>query len=255
MSELNALAGRHIAVLATDGFEKVELTVPVAALKMAGADVDIVSLHPGRIRGVNLHEPASMVRVDKTLDRANPAEYDGLLIPGGFINPDLLRQSAKARDFVRAFDRQGKPIATLCHGPWLLASAALTSGRTMTSWPGIRDDMVNAGAIWLDQEVVRDGNWVTSRGPQDMVPFVGAMTELFSGAAAGAQGFGQSARSDPQREQPPAMVVNSMRWLPRPAFRTLLGVALLGAGLAAAGRRRSGYRMNQSQGHHRLGHA
>jgi protease I len=242
MPELNTLTGRRIAVLAVDGFEKVELTVPVAALKLAGAEVDIVSLHAGRIRGVNLHEPASMVRVDKTLDRANPEEYDGLLIPGGFINPDLLRQSAEARDFVRAFDREGKPIATLCHGPWLLASARLTSGRTMTSWPGIRDDMVNAGATWLDQEVVRDGNWVTSRGPQDMVPFVAAITKLFAGAAADTQGFLQPTRSDPQREQPPALVVNTMRWMPRPSLRTVLGVALLGAGLAAAGRRRSGYR-------------
>jgi protease I len=252
MPELNALTGRRIAVLAVDGFEKVELTVPVAALKMAGADVDIVSLHAGRIRGVNLHEPASMVRVDKTLDQASPAKYDGLLIPGGFINPDLLRQSAEARDFVRAFDRQGKPIATLCHGPWLLASAGLVSGRTMTSWPGIRDDMVNAGATWLDQKVVRDGNWVTSRGPQDMVPFVGAMTELFSGTA-GTHAYDQPARSAPQRDQPPALVVNAMRWLPRPAFRIMLGVALLGAGLAAADRRSSGDRLSQSPGHHRLG--
>jgi protease I len=255
MSERNALTGRRIAVLAVDGFEKVELTVPVAALKTAGADVDIVSLHAGRIRGVNLHEPASMVRVDKTLDQASPTEYDGLLVPGGFINPDLLRQSAAARDFVRTFDRQGKPIATLCHGPWLLASAGLTSGRAMTSWPGIRDDMVNAGATWLDQEVVRDGNWVTSRGPQDMVPFVRAMTELFSGAAAAVQGIGQSARSDPQREQPPALVVNAMRWMPRPVFRTLLGVALVGAGLAATSRRRSGDRMSQAPEHHRLSQA
>ncbi|MES2535840.1 MAG: type 1 glutamine amidotransferase domain-containing protein [Pseudomonadota bacterium] len=246
MPDLNALTGRRIAVLAVDGFEKVELTVPVAALKMAGADVDIISLHAGRIRGVNLHEPASKVHVDKTLDRARPAEYDGLLIPGGFINPDLLRQSADARDFVRAFDRQGKPIATLCHGPWLLASAGLTPGRTMTSWPGTRDDMVNAGATWLDQEVVRDGNWVTSRGPQDMVPFVRAMTELFSGVAASPQRVGQPGRSDPQREQPPALVINAMRWMPRPALRTILGVALLGAGLAAAGRRPSGYRISQS---------
>ena len=237
MRETNALKGRRIAVLAVDGFEKVELTVPVAALKLAGAKVDIVSLHGGRIRGVNLHEPASMVRVDETLDRASPAKYDGLLIPGGFINPDLLRQSADAREFVRTFDRQGKPIATLCHGPWLLASAGLTPGRTMTSWPGIRDDMVNAGAAWLDQEVVRDGNWVTSRGPQDMVPFVAAMTDLFSGAE-GVQRTGQPASSDPQREQPPSLVVNSMRWLPRPSLRAILGVALVGAGLAAAGRRR-----------------
>ncbi|WP_194725659.1 type 1 glutamine amidotransferase domain-containing protein [Noviherbaspirillum malthae] len=254
MPELNALAGRRIAVLAVDGFEKVELAVPVAALKMEGADVDIISLHPGRIRGVNLHEPASKVHVDKTLDQASPAEYNGLLIPGGFINPDLLRQSAEARDFVRVFDRQRKPIATLCHGPWLLASAGLTSRRTMTSWPGIRDDMVNAGATWLDREVVRDGNWVTSRGPQDMVPFVSAMTELFSGAA-GAQSVEQATRSDPQREEPPALVVNSVRWLPRPSFRTILGVALIGMGLAATGRRRPDYRMSQAPERHRLGHA
>ncbi|MFL6716206.1 MAG: type 1 glutamine amidotransferase domain-containing protein [Burkholderiaceae bacterium] len=246
MPERNVLADRRIAVLAVDGFEKVELSVPVAALKVAGADVDIVSLHAGRIRGVNLHEPAGMVHVDKTLDRASPAEYDGLLIPGGFINPDLLRQSAEAREFVRAFDRQGKPIATLCHGPWLLASAGLTAGRTMTSWPGIRDDMVNAGATWLDQKVVRDRNWVTSRGPQDMVPFVSAMTELFSGAAD--RGVSQPARSDPQRTQPPTLVLNVMRWLPRPAFRILLGTALLGAGLAAASRQRSSYRVSQSPG-------
>ena len=252
MPERNALKGRRIAVLAVDGFEKVELTVPVAALKLAGADVDIVSLHTGRIRGVNLHEPASMVGVDKTLDQVSPANYDGLLIPGGFINPDLLRQSAEARDFVRAFDRRGKPIATLCHGPWLLASAGLTAGRTMTSWPGIRDDMVNAGATWLDRKVVRDGNWVSSRGPQDLVPFVEAMTELFSGAP-GTHATEKAARSDPQRDQPPAVVVNAMRWLPRPSLRIILGVALLGAGLAAADRRRSGEGPSHSSGQHRLG--
>lgn len=238
MAYRNALNNRRIAVLAVDGFEKVELTVPVAALKLEGADVDIVSLHPGRIRGVNLHEPAGMVRVTKTLDEANPTDYDGLLIPGGFINPDLLRQSSAARNFVRAFDRQNKPIATLCHGPWLLASAGLMAKRTMTSWPGIRDDMVNAGATWLDQEVVRDRNWVTSRGPQDMKPFVRAITELFSGAPANFSEAHQYGQSDPQREVPPSLVVNAMRWLPRPSFRTILGIALVGAGLAAANSRR-----------------
>src|SRR5689334_8083331 len=135
-----ALTSRRIAVLAADGFEKVELTIPLNALKLAGADVDIVSLRKGRIRGVNLHEPASRVRVNRTIARANPADYDGLFLPGGFINPDLLRQSQEAREFVRAFDEAGKPIATLCHGPWVLASAGLVSGRTLTSWPGIRDD-------------------------------------------------------------------------------------------------------------------
>ena len=145
------LKGRRIAVLATDGFEKVELTIPVAALRAAGAEVDIVSLRRGDIRGVNLHKPANKVHVTKTLTEANPADYDGLLVPGGFINPDMLRQSAEARDFVRAFDSQNKPIATLCHGPWVLASAGLLDGRVLTSWPGVRDDMVNAGATWLDQ--------------------------------------------------------------------------------------------------------
>src|SRR3954471_8846358 len=177
------LKGRRIAALAADGFEKVELTVPMYALRLAGAKVDVISLRHGRIRGVNLHEPASRVGVDKTVEEADPDDYDALLLPGGFINPDLLRQSQRARDFVRAFDRAGKPIATLCHGPWVMASAGLLQGRTMTSWPGIRDDMVNAGATWLDEPLVRDGNLVTSRGPQDIVPFVLGIKELFAEAA------------------------------------------------------------------------
>ena len=176
------LAGRRIAVLATDGFEMVELAVPAAAMRLAGATVDVISIHPGRIRGMNLHEPASTVGVDLTLDQADPAEYDGLLIPGGFVNPDLMRQSAAARAFVRAFGESGKPIASLCHGPWVLASAGLLEGRRLTSWPGLRDDLVNAGATWLNEPLVHDGNLVTSRGPQDLKPFVAAITRLFAGA-------------------------------------------------------------------------
>jgi protease I len=140
------LENRRIAVLAADGFEKVELVVPMRAYELAGATVDVISLRHGRIRGVNLHEPASRIRVTKTVEEAKPNDYDGLLVPGGFINPDLLRQSEEAREFVRAFDRARKPIATLCHGPWVLASAGILKGRTMTSWPGVRDDLVNAGA-------------------------------------------------------------------------------------------------------------
>lgn len=233
------LKGRRIAVLAADGFEKVELTIPVKALRAAGAEVDIVSLHGGSIRGVNLHEPAGHISVDRTLSEAKPVDYDGLLIPGGFISPDLLRQSAEARHFVRTFDEQRKPIATICHGPWLLASAGLTHGRTMTSWPGVRDDLVNAGAIWLDQEVVRDGNWVTSRGPQDIKPFVRAMSGLFSEAAPIYAGFPQAAQSDPQREEPPGLVSGVVRWMPRPSVRAVVGIALLGAGLVAANKRRA----------------
>src|SRR6476661_9134846 len=174
------LKGRRIAALAADGFEKVELVIPMKALQAAGARVDVISLRHGNIRGVNLHEPASRVHVDKTIAEANPDDYDGLLLPGGFINPDLLRQSAEARGFVRAFDQAGKPIASLCHGPWVLASAGLLQGRTLTSWPGIRDDMVNAGATWLDEPIVSDGNLVTSRGPQDLMPFVKEVIKHFA---------------------------------------------------------------------------
>jgi protease I len=179
------------------------------------------------------------VKVDKTINEANPADYDALLVPGGFINPDLLRQSAEARHFVRAFDEEGKPIATLCHGPWVLASAGLTSGRTMTSWPGIRDDLVNAGATWLDQEVVHDDNWVSSRGPQDMVPFGKAMTKLFAGEPL-PEKASPFAKSDPQRREPPNVVIGAMKWLPRPSIRTAVGLlAALGAGLWATGRKRA----------------
>lgn len=229
MAVEHRLKGRRIAVLAADGFEKVELTVPVTALRAAGADVDIISLRRGRIRGVNLHEPASRVKVDHTLSDISVDDYDALLIPGGFINPDLLRQSAPAREFVGRFDASSKPIATLCHGPWLLASAGLTSGRRMTSWPGVRDDMVNAGATWLDQAVVQDRNWLTSRGPQDMVPFVRALLPFFAGqrqmADIGAAP-NTSADSSPQRDAPPQVVLGAMKWLPRPSFRA---VALVGA--------------------------
>ena len=175
------LAGRRIAVLAMDGFELVELVVPASAMRLAGATVDVISTHPGHIRGMNLHEPAMRVGVDLTLDEANPNDYDGLLIPGGFVNPDLLRQSAAAREFVRSYAQTGKPIASLCHGPWVLASAGLLDGRRLTSWPGLRDDLVNAGATWLDEPLVRDGNLVTSRGPQDLKPFVTAIIRLFAG--------------------------------------------------------------------------
>lgn len=233
------LQGRRIAVLVADGFEKIEVTAPLAALEAAGAQVDIISLRRGRIRGVNMHEPAGKIKVTKTVEKADPSDYAGLLIPGGFISPDLLRQSAAARSFVRIFDAQRKPIATLCHGPWLLISAGLVQGRTMTSWPGIRDDVVNAGGTWVDQEVIRDGNWISSRGPQDMAPFVRAMLELFTESAPIEAAAPQYMHSDPQRTAPPGMVLSAMKWLPRPSLRTVVGLGLLGAGLVAATKRRA----------------
>jgi protease I len=226
------LKGRRIAVLATDGFEKVELTIPVAALRSAGADVDIVSLHSGTIRGVNLHKPANKVDVTKTVAEANPAEYDALLVPGGFINPDMLRQSAEARDFVRAFDSANKPIATLCHGPWVLASAGLLGGRVLTSWPGLRDDVVNAGATWLNQEVVWDRNLVTSRGPQDMVPFVRALKSHFA-ASASLDKKTSAAQSAPQPDEPPKLVLGFMNAFPLPIFKTLLTLGAIAAAVYA----------------------
>jgi protease I len=235
MNGRKKLAGQRIAVLATDGFEQVELSVPVAALRAAGAEVNIVSLHGGTIRGVNLNKPASRVDVDRTVDEVRARDYDGLLIPGGFINPDLLRQSAAARDLVREFDHQRKPIATLCHGPWLLASTGLAAGRTLTSWPGVRDDMINAGATWLDQEVVRDGNWLTSRGPQDMVSFVRDMIQLYAGAPP-SNGALRRRHSDPQRERPPGWATGAMRLMPATSVGTMLGIALIGGGLFAASR-------------------
>src|SRR6476646_4169332 len=166
------LKGRRIAALAADGFEEVELAVPMVALKLAG-------------------------------DEADPNAYDGLLLPGGFINPDLLRQSQQAREFVRAFDTAGKPIASLCHGPWVLASAGLLEGRTLTSWPGVRDDLVNAGATWLDQPFVCDGNLATSRGPQDLIPFVQGCLDLFAQHAPISRTRPQTAaRSAPQANEP-----------------------------------------------------
>jgi protease I len=237
MSKARELKGRRIAALVADGFEKVELTVPMKALKAAGAEVDIVSLRDGSIRGVNLHEPAGRVRVTKTVREASPADYDGLLIPGGFINPDLLRQSEPAREFVQAFDGAKKPIATLCHGPWVLASAGLLKGRTLTSWPGIRDDVVNAGATWLDEKFVRDGNLATSRGPQDLKPFIAGITTLFAESEPIRKRHAH-ASSSPQATAPPKVVLEVMKWLPRPSLRTafMLGAVALGVVAAKRGR-------------------
>jgi protease I len=168
-----------VAVLAADGFEQVEVTIPMRALRRQGADVRIVSLRPGRIRGMNFLFRGKKLPVDDLVSRARPEEYGALLLPGGFVNPDLLRQSNQAQEFVRQFDALKRPIATLCHGPEVLISAGLANGRRLTSWPGIADDVRNAGGTWQDDAVVRDRNWVASRSPLDLVPFCNAMIDLF----------------------------------------------------------------------------
>jgi protease I len=174
------LEGMKVAVLAADGFEQVELTRPAKALEKEGAIVEVISLKPGKIRGMNLHLPGSKVKVDRVITAAEPGAYDALLIPGGFINPDMLRQSDDVLQFVRAMVTAGKPVASICHGPWVLISAGLVGSKRLTSWPGIRDDVVNAGGLWEDSAVVRDGALVTSRSPLDLPQFNDAVIDLFA---------------------------------------------------------------------------
>lgn len=175
-----ALTGIRVAILAADGFEQVELTQPKKALEKQGASTEVISLRPGRIQGINLLWPGKKEKVDRTIFTADPNDYDALLIPGGFINPDFLRQSDRVLDFVRAFENVKKPIATLCHGPWVLVSAGLVAGRRLASWAGIKDDITNAGGTYVDKAVVKDGNWVSSRDPHDLLAFGKAVVEHFS---------------------------------------------------------------------------
>jgi protease I len=238
MSALNKLAGKRIAVLAADGFENVELMAPVTALKAAGAAVAIVSLHSGRIRGMDVHQPADLLKVDKTVHDARAADYDGLLLPGGYISPDLLRQSAEARAFVRDLNARGKPIAVMSQAPLILASAGLATNRTLTSWPGVRDDMVNARATWLNEEVVRDANWLSCRCPQDMEAFIREMIPLFVGELENSPALRQ-AYSDPQREEPSEVPGQPLRWLATPSLGAMLSLALIGVSVVAANRGRS----------------
>ena len=175
----HTVKGLRVAALAADGFEQVELTKPLKALERAGAVVEVISLRKGHIQGMNLLVPGRKVKVDRLVKDADPGLYDALLLPGGHINPDFLRQSEDVRSFVQAFDAVQKPIAVICHGPWVLVSAGLVQGRRLTSWPGIKDDILNAGGLWEDAPVVQDGNWVSSRGPQDLAAFEKAMLELF----------------------------------------------------------------------------
>jgi len=171
--------GYRVAALVADGFEQVELTGPKGALEGAGATVEIVSLKPGEVQGFNHFEKGDRFPVSATVDQANPEEYDALLIPGGLHSPDQLRAEEAALDFVRAFDRDGKPLAVICHGPWLLVSTGIARGRHLTSYHTIKDDLINAGAQWEDDAPVTDGNLVTARNPNDIPQFNTAMLELF----------------------------------------------------------------------------
>ncbi len=172
------LSGKKVAVIATDYFEESELTEPVKALRDAGAEVHIIAPKSGEIKGLNHVEPGQSVKVDKTLDEADAASYDGLVLPGGAINSDKLRMVQPARDFViKHMDELGKPTAIICHAPWILVSAHLARGKKLTSYHTIQDDMINAGADWVDEEVVIDGNLITSRQPDDLPAFNKALID------------------------------------------------------------------------------
>jgi protease I len=165
------LKGKRVAILATDGFEQVELTEPKKALEQAGAVAEVVSPKAGEIRGWKSKDWGDSVKVDKTLANVNPGDYDALVLPGGVANPDSLRMDEKAVRFVRDFAQSGKPVAAICHGPWTLIEAGVVKGHTLTSWPSLKTDLKNAGANWVDKEVVLDGNFITSRKPDDLPAF------------------------------------------------------------------------------------
>ena len=169
---------KRVMILATDGFEQSELLEPKANLEQAGIETEIVSLQSGSIKGWDKNDWGESVSVDKTVDEiANCEGYDALLIPGGQINPDLLRANARAVAIVREFDAAGKPIAAICHAPWMLIEAGIVEGKTATSYGSIRTDLKNAGANVVDQEVAQDGNLITSRNPDDIPAFSKALIE------------------------------------------------------------------------------
>jgi protease I len=174
------LAGMTVAILVTDAFEQVELTGPRKALEAAGATTVLVAPHPGQVRVCDLANWGDRFDVDRPLDQARPEQFDALLLPGGVGNPDLLRMNGDAVKFVRAFFDAGKPVASICHGPWTLIEAGVVRGRRMTSWPSLKTDLQNVGATWENKESVTDNNLVTSRMPADIPVFNRQMIDLFA---------------------------------------------------------------------------
>jgi len=175
-----SLAGYKVAILAVDGFEQAELVEPQKALKAAGAQVHVISQKPGQIKGFVHTDKGDKVNVDATFDQTRASDYDAVVLPGGVVNGDAIRVDAKAQDIVKQFDKDGKPIAVICHGGWLAISAGIISGRTLTSWPTLQDDIRNAGGTWVDEEVHRDRNLITSRKPDDLPAFNKVIIEALS---------------------------------------------------------------------------
>jgi protease I len=184
----STLNGKKIAILATNGFEQAELLEPRKALSEAGATTEVISPNDGEIKGWKSKDWGDTVRVDKTLDQVNPQDYDALVLPGGVLNPDHLRMNPAAVDFVRKFVNTGRTVAAICHGPWMLVEAGVVNGKSITSWPSLKTDLKNAGANWVDKEVCTDGQFITSRKPDDIPAFnhtiIDALSRSSSRAAA-----------------------------------------------------------------------
>jgi protease I len=184
----STLNGKKIAILATNGFEQAELLEPRKALSEAGATTEVISPNDGEIKGWKSKDWGDTVHVDKTLEQANPQDYDALVLPGGVLNPDHLRMNPAAVDFVRKFVNTGRTVAAICHGPWMLVEAGVVNGKSITSWPSLKTDLKNAGANWVDKEVCTDGQFITSRKPDDIPAFnhtiIDALSRSSSRAAA-----------------------------------------------------------------------
>lgn len=176
----NTVQGKKVAILVANGFEQVELTEPRKALDQAGAVTRIVSPEKGKVKGWNFTDWGDTIPVDQPLESARAEEFDALLLPGGVMNPDHLRRNPKVQQFVRSFFDAGKPVASICHGPWTLIDAGVVKGRKMTSYESIQADLKNAGASWVDEEVVVDRGLVTSRKPDDIPAFIDKMIEEFA---------------------------------------------------------------------------
>jgi len=175
------LKGKKVAIVAADMVERVELVEPRRALEAAGAETDLISIEPGEIQAFDHFDPADKLKVDKPVEEADASDYDALMIPGGVGNPDQLRGDENIVSFVREFFEQGKPVAAICHGPWVLVEAGVVRGRKLTSWPTLQTDIRNAGGEWVDSDVIVDSGLVTSRKPDDIPAFNKKMIEEFCG--------------------------------------------------------------------------
>lgn len=200
------LKGRKVAILATDGVEQVELLDPKAALEKAGAITEVIALKAGTIQGMHHDEKGDAIPVDRVLADVSPADYDALLLPGGVANSDKLRADRRAVNFARDFFERDKPVAAICHGPWLLVEAGVLKGRTITSWPSLRTDIENAGGSWVDSAVQADQKLVTSRKPEDLPQFNAKMVQTFASGIAERQADSVVEQSFPASDPPPGPI-------------------------------------------------